>query len=51
MMILLNKLVKKRKTVLITAAVFAVAAAIYLLVSDAKYQSSAVIMPPVEEGQ
>lgn len=51
MMILLNKLAKKRKAVLAAAALFAVAAVIYLLVSDAKYQSSAVIMPPVEEGQ
>ncbi|MFO7916327.1 MAG: Wzz/FepE/Etk N-terminal domain-containing protein, partial [Candidatus Krumholzibacteriales bacterium] len=51
MIILLNKLTKKRKAVLAAAALFAVAAVIYLLVSDAKYQSSAVIMPPVEEGQ
>lgn len=51
MMILLNKLAKKRKAVLASAALFAVVAVIYLLVSDAKYQSSAVIMPPVEEGQ
>ena len=51
MMILLNKLAKKRKAVLAAAALFALAAVIYLLVSDAKYQSSAVIMPPVEEGQ
>jgi len=49
--ILLNKLAKKRKAVMATAVVFAAVAATYLIVSDAKYRSSTVIMPPVEEGQ
>ncbi|MBD3180240.1 MAG: hypothetical protein GF417_12055, partial [Candidatus Latescibacteria bacterium] len=49
--IILNDLVKKRKLIAAVTILFAIAAVIYLLLSEDDYVSTAVIMPPVEEGQ
>jgi uncharacterized protein involved in exopolysaccharide biosynthesis len=47
---LLDYLVKRRRTILTAAAVFAVAGLLYILIADPVYESQTMIMPPMEEG-
>lgn len=47
---LLDFLLRRRRAVALSAAVFALAALIYVLVADPVYESWAMMMPPIEEG-
>ena len=47
---LFDYLIKRRRTILATAVVFAVAGLLYILIADPAYESRAMLMPPMEEG-
>ncbi len=47
---LFDYLMKKRRTILAAAVVFAVAGLLYVLIADPVYESRAMLMPPMEEG-
>lgn len=47
---LFDYLIKRRRTILVAAVVFAVAVLLYVLIADPAYESRAMLMPPMEEG-
>jgi uncharacterized protein involved in exopolysaccharide biosynthesis len=47
---LFDYLIKRRRTILVSAIVFAVAGLLYVLIADPVYESRAMLMPPMEEG-
>lgn len=47
---LLDFLIKRRRTILVAAVVFAVAGALYVLIADPVYESTTMLIPPMEEG-
>ena len=47
---LLDFLIKRRRTILTAAVVFAVAGSLYVLIADPVYESRTMLMPPMEEG-
>ena len=47
---MLDYLIRKRRQILLTAVLFAVAAALYVLIADPAYESRAILMPPMEKG-
>jgi uncharacterized protein involved in exopolysaccharide biosynthesis len=47
---LLDFLIKRRRTILTAAVVFAVAGSLYILIADPVYESRTMLMPPMEEG-
>ncbi len=47
---LLDYLIKRRRTILTAAVVFAVAGSLYVFIADSVYESRTMLMPPMEEG-
>ncbi len=47
---LLDYLIKRRRTILAAAVVFAVAGSLYILIADSVYESRTMLMPPMKEG-